>query len=230
MAMFVHLAAERDIPAIRRGGLRIGKGSPGVYAMPVLPNFVVSHQWLRELKLSGQRTLRAVYFRISDRERVLVGRYGKEQAAVTATQAAARIAAQSDPLGSQVIVPRAIRAKEIHRVRPLPQIIGWRYFPGAHGFFGDQVPLRPGAFGVNRRRERSAIRRAREMIEAASERLARAPRDIDALLDRGRSYETLGWIDKARADLTAALSIDPQDAYAAECLRRLDARPPQRKP
>ena len=55
MPLLVHIASEKDIGSIRRAGIRIGQGRNGLYAMPVLRNFMVSHQWLRELK----RTVRA---------------------------------------------------------------------------------------------------------------------------------------------------------------------------
>jgi len=35
--------------------------------------------------------------------------------------------------GYEVIVPRKINAGEIHRIRKLPQVVGWRYYPDAHG-------------------------------------------------------------------------------------------------
>jgi hypothetical protein len=132
MPMLVHIAPEKDIGSIRRAGIRIGKFRNGVYAMPVLKNFVVSHQWLRELKRGGGRTLSAVHFRIPDGETVLMGHYSKEQVEVTAAQAAHAIMHAEDPLGMQIIVPRAIAPKEIHAIRSVPQVLGWRYFPGAH--------------------------------------------------------------------------------------------------
>jgi hypothetical protein len=48
--MLVHIANEDETASIRRSGIRIGKFRDGVYAMPVLENFVVSNQWLRELR------------------------------------------------------------------------------------------------------------------------------------------------------------------------------------
>jgi hypothetical protein len=132
MPMLVHIAPEKEIGSIRRAGIRIAKFRSGVYAMPVLKNFVVSHQWLRELKRGGGRTLSAVHFRIPDGETVLMGHYSKEQVEVTAAQAAHAIMHAEDPLGMQIIVPRAIHPKEIHAVRSVPQVVGWRYFPGAH--------------------------------------------------------------------------------------------------
>jgi hypothetical protein len=132
MPLLVHIAPEKEVGSIRRAGIRIGKGRDGIYAMPVLRNFVVSHQWLRELKRSGARTLCAVHFRIPDGETVLMGHYSKEHVPVTAAQAARAIMQADDPLGMQIIVPRGIGPKEIHAIRSVPQVVGWRYFPGAH--------------------------------------------------------------------------------------------------
>ena len=39
----------------------------------------------------------------------------------------------SSPEGFEVIVPRVIAPSEIVRVKALPQIVGWRYRPGANG-------------------------------------------------------------------------------------------------
>jgi hypothetical protein len=133
MTMLVHLAAANDVAAVRRGGLRVGKGRPGLYAMPVLPNYVVSHQWLRELKRRGQRVFFGVYFRLRDDETVWVGHYGGGHEQATAAEAAGRIMRAETPLGFEIIVPRSIAAKEIVAVRRIPRVLGWRYFPGAHG-------------------------------------------------------------------------------------------------
>lgn len=68
MAMFVHIAPENRAKAILRAGIRpdrrwIDHGK-AVYAVPVTPNFFRTHQWLREMKRRGQRTLVGVYFRL----------------------------------------------------------------------------------------------------------------------------------------------------------------------
>ena len=52
---------------------------------------------------------------------------------MTAAEAAAEYSAAESPEGWEVIIPRRIAAKEIHRVRPLPQVVGWRYYPDAKG-------------------------------------------------------------------------------------------------
>jgi hypothetical protein len=50
MPILVHLADEREKASIKRNGIKIGKDRNGIFCMPVLPNFYISNQWLRELK------------------------------------------------------------------------------------------------------------------------------------------------------------------------------------
>lgn len=138
MPMFVHLTPESRVALVRRNGIgRLRKslgGAPnGIFAMPVTRNFYISHQWLRELKRRGQRTIAGVYFRIPDQETVWVGHYGQAHEEMTAAEAMSEFMASESREGWEVIIPRRIAAKEIHRVRALPQVVGWRYFPGAKG-------------------------------------------------------------------------------------------------
>lgn len=104
----------------------------GIYAMPVLPNFYASHQWLRELKKRGARTIEAVYFRLRADAVVYVGHYNKIHQRVRVDEATAIILRAQDPLGFQVIVPSAVAPRSIHAVRQVPQVIGWRHFPESH--------------------------------------------------------------------------------------------------
>lgn len=139
MAMFVHLSAEKNVQAILRGGIRPGRAwsrrdlPNGVFMLPVTSNFYVSHQWLRELKRSGQRTIVGIYVRIPDDEPVWIGHYHKNHRSLTAAEAAGLIremGARAE--GYELILPRKVEKSEIHKVRHLPQILGWRYEPGAH--------------------------------------------------------------------------------------------------
>jgi hypothetical protein len=118
---------------IRRNGIAPGRHSGGVFAMPVTRNFYVSHQWLRELKRRGARTFVGVYFRVPDGQVVEVGRYGRPHQTMTAAKAAAMFMGDGNRDGWEVIIPRRIAATEIHRVRTLPQVIGWRFYPEAKG-------------------------------------------------------------------------------------------------
>lgn len=136
MTTFVHIADARDAAAIRRTGLKLPrhrKGSVrhGIFAMPVVADFQLTHQWLRELKRRGFGTAVGVYFRVADDTPVFAGRYNEDKRATTAAEAAALLHS-SRLLGFETIIPDAIPARAIHAIRQLPQIIGWRYFPGAH--------------------------------------------------------------------------------------------------
>jgi hypothetical protein len=137
MAQFVHLASAKNAAAIRRSGIKPHRfpkwPARGVYAMPVTSNFFVSHQWLRELKRDGQRSIVGIYFRIGDNEPVLIGHYRYQHRQVTANQAVGLVMHAKNAEGYEVIIPRKIEATEIRRVRALPQVLGWRYYPDAHG-------------------------------------------------------------------------------------------------
>jgi hypothetical protein len=138
MAMFVHLAPESRAALIRRNGIRRLRrpvsGRPGgVFAVPVVRNFFVSHQWLRELKRRNAGAIVGVYFRVSDTEPVFVGHYGRHHQQMSAAEAVAGFDSAAAAQGWEVIIPRRIAPAEIHRIRSLPQVVGWRYYPTAKG-------------------------------------------------------------------------------------------------
>ena len=137
MTSFVHIADERDAASIRRTGLKLASGQIrpdrpwGVFALPVVANFLLSHQWVRELKRRGHRTAVGVYFKLDTAELVWAGLYNEPKKQMTAGQAAAVLRAVQS-FGFEVIVPHGIGARSITAVRQLPQKLGWRYFPNAH--------------------------------------------------------------------------------------------------
>lgn len=137
MTTLVHLTPEKNGARILRSGIAAGStgrlGDRGSYCMPVLASYELTYQWTRELRRSGQRTLVAVHFRIPDDEPVTVGRYSAEPTRMSAARAAGLIGALADPRGYEIFVPRPVTAAEIHRVREIPRVVGWRYFPNAHG-------------------------------------------------------------------------------------------------
>ncbi len=132
MPTLVHLADEKDSEKIRGAGIKIRKNGTGVFCMPVLPNFYVSHQWLRELKRWGARTFVGVYFRVDSSEMVYAGKYGDSHRLISLGGAIKEIMSLEDPLGYELIIDRKIQAKEITKITHLPQKLGWRYFPGSH--------------------------------------------------------------------------------------------------
>ena len=136
MVSFIHIADKNNEQAILRNGIRSNKlrtGVRGVYAMPIVPKFTTTHQWSRELKRRGIRTLICVQFKILDRHPVLVGRYNGEKIEMTAAEALAAVFKHLDPMGLEIVIPRSIAAKEITRTYLAPRTTGWRYYPAAKG-------------------------------------------------------------------------------------------------
>jgi hypothetical protein len=133
MSLLVHLTAEKNVAAIRRSGIKPGRWFGKIFAMPMLQNFFVTHQWLRELRRRGQRSYCGIYFRVPDNEIVWFGHYNSDHVEISAAAAVGIIMKAKDPLGMQIVVERRIAVKEIVKIRPLSQVIGWRYFPRAHG-------------------------------------------------------------------------------------------------
>jgi hypothetical protein len=132
MPVLVHLADERNSQKITRNGIKPRRRGAGVYCLPVLPNFYVSHQWLRELKNNGVRSYIGVYFRLPSSEKVYAGKYGQRHRYIMLGEAIREIMEMEDPLGYELIVDRKILSSEVMRLVHLPQTIGWRYFPGSH--------------------------------------------------------------------------------------------------
>ena len=157
MPVFVHLTSHRNLPSIRRTGIAARRGG-GVWALPVTSSFNVSHQWVRELRRLGGGTIVAVYFRVGDDEPVEIGHYGRPRLRMSAAEAvavmiaaqrrdpgsaraadagskavAAGRAAPSSPEGYEVVIGRRIDRAEIVRIKAVPQVVGWRHRPGAHG-------------------------------------------------------------------------------------------------
>jgi hypothetical protein len=158
MAIFVHLTSEKNLKAILRNGIsrvaKSGIAKDGIYAMPVTRNFYISHQWLRELKRRNNGSIVAVYFRIPDDTLVLVGRYNQDHQQMRAAQAIATMMSCENREGYEVIVQRKIAKDEIHRYRTLSQVIGWRYYPEAHGKKPCGCPYcQRGNYGARRLRE-----------------------------------------------------------------------------
>lgn len=99
--------------------------------MPVIDDFLLTHQWVRELKRRGHRTAVGIYFRIADNEQVWAGEYNSPKSKLTSAKAAAQLRT-GKILGFEVIIPRSIMPTEITAIRLLPAV-GWRYFPEAKG-------------------------------------------------------------------------------------------------
>jgi len=143
MPQFIHLADDREIASIRKTGIKAhatfanysafkGPAEKWVYATPVLQNYYLSHQWLRELKRQGIRTISAVQFRLADDTPVKVGRYNEAHLDLTAAEAVRIFMDHTDGLGLEVMIPGSIDPRAITRTYTPDQITGWRYYPEAH--------------------------------------------------------------------------------------------------
>lgn len=136
MVSFIHIANKNDEKSIIQNGIKSAKrktGFSGVYAVPVIPSHSTTHQWARELKRRGVRTLICVQFKIPNDQCVLIGKYNGDKLKLTAGAAFAEVLKHTDPMGLEVIIPRKILPKEITRTYLAPRITGWRYYPTAKG-------------------------------------------------------------------------------------------------
>jgi len=141
MPTFVHIADERDALSIRKNGLALPKlrwleyenerYKWGIFALPVIEDFMLSHQWVRELKRRGHKLAVGVYFRVADNEPVWAGIYNQAKVQLTAAEATAKLRNER-LLGYEVIIPRTINASEITAIRVVPHV-GWRFQPEAKG-------------------------------------------------------------------------------------------------
>jgi len=156
MASFVHIADQKNAKAIRRSGIlaqRIDGGCRAVFCVPVTSDFNSTHHWVRELRRRGYQASCAAQFRISDDELVRVGRYGRHHSVMSAAEAVALFRGGSDVRGFEVLVGRNIGAREIRRMKSLPHLVGWRFFPEAKG----SMPFWPARGEIKARRLRDGI-------------------------------------------------------------------------
>jgi len=184
MPRFIHLAPDSVVKRIRRNGIQPTKirgwGTrwhlPGtdrlVWSFPVTPNYAVSHQWLRELKRWGARTLVAVVFRIDDDEVVFARHYSELPREMSAAAAVGVILSRPEPLGYEVMIPRRIKPIEIVAVRHVAQKLGWRTNPRPReaSFCTCPICVPPGTVKSARRRtqfEELQDRRAIAMVNAS---------------------------------------------------------------
>jgi hypothetical protein len=238
MAEFVHITGERSARRMQRSGIaarshgRLAEDR-GVYVMPVLPSFTLTYQWVRELRRWHPGVLMAVHVRLPDDEPVRVGHYGARPRRATAAQAIAVVRGLDDPRGYEVFVPRAIAAAEVRRVHDVPQGVGWRYLPAAHGRRPCPCPacLRGGEFKVASLRRRFPDRpppKPKSELMPLLRAATTAEEIIDVLWQLGRGWrggaEELAYLadhpdHEVRETLESVLS-----AYRGREARRLRER------
>lgn len=201
LTQLIHLTLEKLSRKIKLSGIRptarwqkkIIGFEKVVFALPVVPNFQVSHQWVRELKRNGARTIVGVYFRIPDDEEVLVGHYAKNHARMTVGEAEGLIRSVENPMGYEVLIPRKIQVAEVRRIKPVPQLVGWRYRPSSHGQkpCGCPVCLRRGEFKSSKIRQR--WKQEDELVEAEFARMLSEPAPANDFSREQRKQKVRDW-------------------------------------
>jgi hypothetical protein len=184
MSTLVHITDEKNSARIRRSGIALGRFRRVVFFMPVVQDHFISHQWLRELRRGGARVLVGVYFRLPPEEIVWAGKYNDPHRQMPLGLAIRELNALPDPLGFEIFVDKKIEASAIAKIRHLPQKIGWRYQPHAHGKrpCGCPACLPRGSFNAKGIRERYGVEPPPIPYETLKTTLAKSC-DPDSLLE-----------------------------------------------
>ena len=133
MSVLVHISKAENEKSILRSGIKPGKHSNIVYFMPHLKEFLISHQWARELKRFGIKNFIAVDFKIPNNEEIWFGRYTDGHKKLALNKAIRMYMDTDDKLGYEFFIERKIEPKEILKTRSIRKPMGWRYEPEAHG-------------------------------------------------------------------------------------------------
>lgn len=188
--------------------------------MAVVPDFMVTFQWTRELA-RGQRRFVAVQFRVPDDEPVLFGHYADDHVEITAAEAVGAILEGGTAQGFEVLIPRGISASEIMHIREAPRV-GWRHLPDNHEQPGRALCPCPSCRTRGQPKEarlrRSLIDRQRPRGEvASSERISSLSAAISTASELGEPEivrELWRELEKAHAEATS----DDDRLVAAEAL------------
>jgi hypothetical protein len=233
----LHLAPSSKERAIRRSGLAGGRvriadetgavvALPrAVFAMPVVPGFWTSHQWLRELRRWHDERMVAVHFRLPDQEPVHVGRFGAAHRLLPAAAAARWV--MDHPEGAQVVVTRSIPRRDVTALRAVPQLVGWTGKPETDASRRCVcIVCLPGGSRDLMRRVRAAFQAGVDQARRAGDEkeLLAALADLEVPLERARGRLAIAPV----LAFAAAESADVRAAVAGllGLYRRREAEPP----
>ena len=133
MAVLVHITKAENEKSIIGSGIKTGKHTGCIYFMPHTPDFLISHQWARELKRYGVKNFLAVDFKLPKDEEVWFGRYFEGHKKYKLNQAIEIFLSQEKQYGYEFILERKVQPNEIVKTRTIPKPMGWRYEPNSHG-------------------------------------------------------------------------------------------------
>ena len=108
----------------------------------------------------------AVYFRLDDNEVVECGPYWEAHRVLPAVEAVRLFRQQPDPQGWEIVVPHSIAPRDIHKVRTLSQVLGWRYSPRSHTrpWCNCPVCVSRGEFNSSKKREPRVVLSYQEIL------------------------------------------------------------------
>ena len=159
----------------------MGKYSKGIFFMPVTKDFYISHQWLRELKRRGIRTMVGVYFKLKPKELVWFGKYHEGHKKMELGKALSEFLKATDKLGFELLIERKIKSTEIDKIKHLPQNIGWRYMPASHSRkLSCACPMCISPGDINSRKKRDKIE-PREKVPPLKEIIQKLKTETDEL-------------------------------------------------
>ncbi len=95
--------------------------------MPMLPDFSIVHQWVRELRRDHDERMIAVHFRLPAATVAYVGRYNAPHSRVELREAVPWV--REHPMGAEIVVEGPIRRAAIVAIREIPQLVGWTEAP-----------------------------------------------------------------------------------------------------
>lgn len=133
MPALVHISNAGSEKSILRSGIKPGKYNNVIFFMPHLKEFLISHQWARELKRYGIKNFIAVDFKISNSEEIWFGKYTDNHEKMSLNMAIRIFMNNEDKLGYEFFIERKIKPKEILKIRKIQKPMGWRYEPDSHG-------------------------------------------------------------------------------------------------
>lgn len=154
MTVLVHITGIENEKSIRKSGINHGDNNL-VFFMPHMQDFLISHQWARELKRSGVKNFAAVDFCLPSDEQVWFGKYNEQHEKMELGKAISLLRNADNFLGYEFFIDRKIKPDEVLKVRKIPRPMGWRYQPNAHGKKPCPCPicLQSGGFKTNNLKE-----------------------------------------------------------------------------
>jgi len=143
--------------------------------LPHLQEFMISHQWARELKRYGVKNFIAVDFKISNSEEIWFGKYAENHEKMPLNKAINIFMSKEDKLGYEFFIERKISSKEIVKIRKIQKPMGWRYEPDSHGKKPCPCPMciQRGGYKTNRLKEKTEYniskKEAREILVTSTD-------------------------------------------------------------